>query len=284
MATTFGESIVKTAAFGTILKNAGMDVEKAATGLKSATSLAMGDAGRMADWAELLGVSVDDLNAKIADDLYGTLIETGEAFGMITSETERFAAGTKIFGTEGFPMMAKLTGQTENWQKALDLCENSAGALNEEFTTMASTTAAKMGMISSTIGLIGVELGTWTMESTAFQGSLDMVYETLKAIADIDFTGPEGFVEDFKGFGTYLKDAFTGEDLDKYTPEGLLKAGDLLSEENWGSLREQGHYLGGEDYLNYVRGFKEGGGEISRALEEELEDVRIEEKELSKEE
>ncbi len=163
IAVTFDESIASTAAFGAVLASINMPMEVAATGLQSMMAYAMADPNRMTAWADMMGVSVDRLKAKLEEDLYATLIESADMIKTVGSETEQQAKRIALWGEGGARVSAGLVGMSEKYEdaqrKANDEMENGISLLSA-FGAQGSTLDAKFTRFGNAMNMAFVHLGT----------------------------------------------------------------------------------------------------------------------------
>lgn len=164
--TTMGMTIPQVAALGTTLISVGMEAETAATGIKSALNIGLSETsktGGVANWAKLMGTSVDELKAKLSSDLSGTLVETANKIGAIEDPVKRFQVAVQQYGTEGAPAILKLAGQTDNLNKALGFSEKewkNGTSLMKTYEAQSSALGAQFTILGNTVNRAGVELGS----------------------------------------------------------------------------------------------------------------------------
>lgn len=166
LSSTMGQSIPQVAALGTTLISTGLEAEVAATGVKSMLNMLTSETSRtggMDNWAKLMGTSVDELKAKVAGDLNGTLIETANKIAAIEDPVARFQAAVAAAGAEGAPALLKLAGQQENYQKALGMTNaewEKASSLQKTYEAQAGTVNSQWVMFTNTLTMAATELGT----------------------------------------------------------------------------------------------------------------------------
>lgn len=183
--TTMGQSIPQVAALGTTLISAGMSAETAATGIKSFLNIATQQTGRkdnLAKWAELLGVSIDELKVKMSEDLSQTMAETADSIAAIEDPVLRFQTAVKLAGTEGAPALLKLAGTSDTLSKALGMTTEQwreASSLQATYDKQAESLNNQMTILGNTINVAGIKLGNillpYVTDTIAFMSDLARV-------------------------------------------------------------------------------------------------------------
>ena len=163
IATTFNEGIAATTAFGAVLASINMPMEVAATGLQSMMSYAMADPKRMSLWADTMGISVDALNTKLSEDLYGTLIESSNKVASTGSETDQLALRMKLWGEGGARVSSGLVGMQDKYTEALKMSNEqlaTGSSLAQAFGAQGATVDAKWQKFTNTMSTALIHVGT----------------------------------------------------------------------------------------------------------------------------
>lgn len=163
IATTFDEGIASTTAFGAVLASINMPMEVAATGLQSMMSYAMADPKRMSLWADTMGISVDALNTKLSEDLYGTLIESSNKVASTGSETDQLALRMKLWGEGGARVSSGLVGMQDKYNEALAMGNEqlaTGSSLAQAFGAQGATVDAKWQKFTNTMSTALIHIGT----------------------------------------------------------------------------------------------------------------------------
>lgn len=162
IATTFHESIAATTAFGAVLASINMPMETAATGMQSMMAYAMADPKKMTAWADMMGISVDQLNAKLSQDLYGTLIQSADAIKSVGSETDQQSKRIALWGEGGARVASGLVGMGDKYatalQKANAEMENGTSLLSA-FGAQGATLDSKFTRLGNTMNMAFIHLG-----------------------------------------------------------------------------------------------------------------------------
>jgi TP901 family phage tail tape measure protein len=165
IATTFNEGIASTTAFGAVLASINMPMEVAATGLQSMMAFAMAPASpeRLEQWAGMMNVTVDQLKAKLEQDLYGTLIESSNAIATVGTETEQQQARIAIWGEGGARVSSGLVGMQNKYTEALKSANEqlkTGSSLAQAFGAQGATVDAKWQKFTNTMTTALIHLGT----------------------------------------------------------------------------------------------------------------------------
>lgn len=234
--TTMGQSIPQVAALGTTLISAGMSAETAATGIKSFLNIATQQTGRkdnVAKWAQLLGVTVDELKTKMSEDLSQTMAETADKIAAIEDPVLRFQTAVKLAGTEGAPALLKLAGTSDTLSKALGMTTEQwkeASSLQETYDKQAGSLNNQMLILGNTINVAGIKLGNillpYVTDAIGFMSDLVRVSIAVgEALYDIGAKA-----------GEYLSPLI---DLWGKTPMGMMQGATQTGFGNvWGAMKE----------------------------------------------
>jgi TP901 family phage tail tape measure protein len=163
IATTFNEAVPATAAFGAVLASINMPMEVAASGLQSMMAYAQADPKRMTAWADMMGISVEQLKGQLETDLYGTLIKSADAIKTVGSEADQNAKRIALWGEGGSRVAAGLTGMGEKYAGALEMANEqmeTGASLLEAFGAQGATTDAALQRMSNSLSRAAIELGT----------------------------------------------------------------------------------------------------------------------------
>lgn len=192
IAKQYNETIADSAAYSTVLLQQGVDPSEVGTGLQSALKVAAGDPKKMSAWADLMGISVDELNQKLSTDLYGTLQQSGDALSSVENEVERNALAMELWGAYGGKQIGKLIGQEENLARAREMANEQygiaagdQGALVDEYNAKNNTSLGIISQIKNTIGAIVIEMGGVVNSSSLMQGALTGIHSALITIRDV---------------------------------------------------------------------------------------------------
>lgn len=166
LGTTMGQSIPQIAALGGVLISAGLSSETASTGIKSLLNMGLSEKtegkGAFA-WADLMGVSVDQLKEKVGSDFNNTLAETADKIAQIEDPVKRFEMAVALAGTEGAPALLKLAGSAETLKQKLADADSewtNGTSLMKTFEAQSSTLDSQWQIFTNTLGKAGTELGT----------------------------------------------------------------------------------------------------------------------------
>ena len=188
----YNETIADSAAYATVLLQQGVDPSEVGTGLQSALKVAAGDPKKMSAWADLMGISVDELNQKLSTDLYGTLQQSGDALLSIENEVDRNALAMELWGAYGGKQIGKLIGQEENLARAREMANEQygitagdQGALVDEYNAKNNTSLGIISQIKNTIGAMVIEMGGVVNSSSLMQGALTGIHSALITIRDV---------------------------------------------------------------------------------------------------
>jgi TP901 family phage tail tape measure protein len=165
IATTFDEGIASTTAFGAVLASINMPMEVAATGLQSMMAYAMAPSSpeRLEQWASMMNVTVDQLKAKLEQDLYGTLIESSNAIATVGTETEQQQARIAIWGEGGARVSSGLVGMQDKYTEALKMGNEqlaTGSSLAQAFGAQGATVDAKWQKFTNTMSTALIHVGT----------------------------------------------------------------------------------------------------------------------------
>jgi len=165
IATTFDEGIASTTAFGAVLASINMPMEVAATGLQSMMAYAMAPSSpeRLEQWASMMNVTVDQLKAKLEQDLYGTLIESSNAIATVGTETEQQQARIAIWGEGGARVSSGLVGMQDKYNEALKMSNEqlaTGSSLAQAFGAQGATVDAKWQKFTNTMSTALIHVGT----------------------------------------------------------------------------------------------------------------------------
>jgi TP901 family phage tail tape measure protein len=192
IAKQYNETIADSAAYSTVLLQQGVDPSEVGTGLQSALKVAAGDPKKMSAWADLMGISVDELNQKLSTDLYGTLQQSGDALSSVENEVERNALAMELWGAFGGKQIGKLIGQEENLARAREMANEQygiaagdQGALVDEYNAKNNTSLGIISQIKNTIGAMVIEMGGVVNSSSLMQGALTGIHSALITIRDV---------------------------------------------------------------------------------------------------
>ena len=192
IAKKYNETIADSAAYSTVLLQQGVDPSEVGTGLQSALKVAAGDPKKMSAWADLMGISVDELNQKLSTDLYGTLQQSGDALLSVENEVERDALSMELWGAFGGKQIGKLIGQEENLARAREMANEQygitagdQGALVDEYNAKNNTSLGIISQIKNTIGAMVIEMGGVVNSSSLMQGALTGIHSALITIRDV---------------------------------------------------------------------------------------------------
>jgi TP901 family phage tail tape measure protein len=230
LGTTMGQSIPQIAALGGVLISAGLSSETASTGIKSLLNMGLSEKtegkGAFA-WAELMGVSVDQLKSKIGTDFNSTLAETADKIAQIEDPVKRFEMAVALAGTEGAPALLKLAGSADTLkQKMADANSEwtNGTSLQKTFEAQSATLNSQWQIFTNTLGTAGTSLGTVMLP--ALTDTVKILTEGTKAA--IEFGGAissaiSGFAagdKEVSGAESSWIDKLLGYDINDYKRGG----------------------------------------------------------------
>ena len=187
-AAMFGESAVKTAAFGAVLNSLGINGAEAATQIRSGLlqllqsyevsesavkkyakehNVSMEQAAEalkinqknVEKLAQVMGVSADEIRDRLNKDLYGTLVWIGSKLKDIQGDTEAAAIVSQIFGTYGYQAMMKIGEGAEQYDFALKQIQVDSKGLEREASVMANTISGQWARLKNNVRDVAIEIG-----------------------------------------------------------------------------------------------------------------------------
>ncbi len=159
-----GLTETQTAALGAALLSSGKGPEIASTALKNLTgALTMGAAATASQQKAFssLGLSADDMAAKMQQDAPAAIREVFEALSQAPKE-EQNALATMLFGKESIGAIMPLLANMDNLRNAFRLVGDESkysGSMFKEYQEQSATTAKQLQLLQNTATRLSVTLG-----------------------------------------------------------------------------------------------------------------------------
>lgn len=170
LAKVAGLSTNEIAALSAAFVQAAPSPEIAATALKSFTgTLVSGETmtKSQADVMDRLGISATDLAKRMRSDAQGAILDVMGSLAQLP-EYEQSAALSRLFGQESIGAIAPLLSNLDELERVFGLVAdeaNYAGAMTDEYNGVASTTAAKLVVLSNHAKRLATTIGTPLLSS-----------------------------------------------------------------------------------------------------------------------
>ena len=190
-------------------EKAGMKAADAKKKAKADTIASMSEGNeRMTKWAQLLGVSYEELVNMLNTDFMGTMQKSATVIGKITDNTKRLTVTNEIWGRYGTKSIAAVSGSIQNYGDYITKIEediiSGSKSMEAEETRVYGTLSGMFKQAQATINDFGITIGEvtsgplkdflkWFLDSEpviteslkqALSGDIFGAFQTLKPVLD----------------------------------------------------------------------------------------------------